>query len=56
MKPILWWFTAKGHDEEHMIFLKIWNTVKDAFSFSDYSHAPFIAEQVYMEYLREVYR
>ena len=55
MKPILWWFTAKGHDEEHMIFLKIWNTVKDAFSFSDYSHAPFIAEQVYMEYLREVY-
>lgn len=56
MNPIPWWFTAKGHDEEHMIFLKVWDTVKDAFSFSDYRHAPFIAEQVYMEYLREVYK
>jgi len=34
----------------------VWNTVKDAFSFSDYRHAPVIAEQVYMEYLREVYK
>lgn len=56
MKPIPWWFTSKGHDEEHAIFLKVWNTVKDAFSFSDYRHAPVIAEQVYMEYLREVYK
>lgn len=56
MKPIPWWFTAKGHDEEHAIFLKVWDTVKDAFSFSDYRHAPFIAEQVYMEHLREVYK
>ena len=55
MNPIPWWFTAKGNDEEHAIFLKVWNTVKDAFSFSDHRHAPFIAEQVYMEYLREVY-
>ncbi len=56
MNPIPWWFTAKGHDEEHAIFLKVWDTVKDAFSFSDYRHTPFIAEQVYMEYLREVYK
>lgn len=56
MKPIPWWFTDKGHDEEHRIFFKAWYTVKDAFSFSDHRYAPFIAEQIYMEYLQGVYK
>ena len=56
MKPIPWWFTDKGHDEEHTVFLKTWNTVKDSFSFSDHTHAPFIAEQVFMEYFQGVFK
>jgi hypothetical protein len=54
MKEKPWWFTEEGHDEENRIFLRVWKTVAEAFHISEYKNAPFIAEQVYMEYFNGI--
>lgn len=45
-KPIPWWWTEKGNDEENEMFYAKWKTVEDLFSTSDFRHVAFIAEQL----------